>query len=218
VPGAHTDDIVMTKANSESGFATLEALRGAIHKIAVPPGHIVLFFQRIRHIVNPSRRKTDSYRQFRCWRLFCTAEGDPEPLNGSHETAAAIRDFGVPRLPSRQIPPLYGSNHMSAFLFRGDRNDPIAWSAARFPPFLSENRVCSSGKNRHRSYRIVPRYLPSLRAFDLHEHYPAYTDAETAVVMPSRRWELPAPESVQDILELSLLDRRRTPYKTIVFS
>jgi hypothetical protein len=221
VLGTHTDEIIMTKANSESGFSTNEVLRSPVTTIQVPPGHIVVFFQRIQHIVSKGpKRKTDSFRQFRCWRLFSTAENEPDPLNGSHHTASVIRDMGVPRLPSAQIPAMYSSNHTSAFLFRGNHNDPITWTARRFRETVAENRVCGSGKNRGRPYRIVPRFFPSLRDFDMQSSYPPYQDAEVSLMIPSRRWEVPVEpvlESVDDILGLVLLDKRRVKYKTILF-
>ena len=203
VLGSHTDQIVMTKGNTESGFATNERLERPITVIRVPPGHIVVFFQRIQHIVTPSQQKQDSFRQFRCWRLFQSLEHNPEPLNGSKHFEETIRDFGVPRLPSRQIPPMYSSNHTSVFLFKNNSSDPIVWSDKKIISKILETKVCKSGKNKGVTYSIVPRFLESLRVYNLQDSYPEYTEQEKNLLKPSNRWEIPKVfrlESVDDIL------------------
>lgn len=184
VPGSHKMPIIMTKGKTESGFDTHEPLHGKVQHFQVPPGHAVVFFQRIQHIVTPQRQAAHSYRQFRCYRLFRSTGGEA-PLHGKDETARWMVDFATPRLPSNQRPPLYSSNHASFFLFKGDRNDPHYWSTAKIQPNLLEMRTAASGKHAGRTYRIAPRFLTSLRDYGMADVYPPYRAEEQRLMFPA---------------------------------
>jgi hypothetical protein len=210
VKGTHTDDVTMTRL-SRSGFATNEDLRGEVVEVRVPPGHIVVFFQRIQHIVTGRTARRDSYRQFRCWRLFHAQDAPPEPLGGWEAMQECIDDFAVPRLPSNQIPPMYSSNHRSSFLFKGGASDPIPWSAAKFKAICLETAVCGSGVHRGESYDIVHRFMKSLREYGMTDAYPRYQENETMLMVPNFTWDVPETpriDSVDDIMTLRVIRAR----------
>lgn len=211
VLGTHRDAVMMKKkSGAESGFATQERITGDITRVTVPPGHLVIFFQRILHVVHPRKAKWDSYRQFRCWRLFKTIEVDPHPLNGLDEWTRVIGEMAVPRLPSRQVPPIYSLMHASTCLFKGNAHDPIQWTARKVNPIFVQDRVCQGKVNRGRQYRIAQRYMISLAAAGLSDIYRPYDPRETVLSRPRDEWILPVDmtiRSVEEILSLDILDR-----------
>lgn len=200
VLGSHADPIVMTRSHTESGFDTHEPLHGPVTRIDVPPGHMVIFFQRIQHIVTPGKLSADSYRQHRCYRLLQSAEARPAPLNGTQAWNACIEDMAVPRLPSGQVPPLYSSNHATFFLLKGNKNDPVEWSARKLRPEMLEIKTVRSGKNAGQQVRIAPRYLRDLRAYGLLGHYPPYDDLERQLLRPTALRSFPSLPALQEPL------------------
>lgn len=218
VKGTHRDPILMHKtAGSESGFTTQEQLTGDVSHVRVPPGHMVVFFQRILHIVHSRKSKYDSYRQFRCWRLLWSGQVDPAPLNGWDEWHRVINDMAVPRLPSRQVPPMYSQMHASTFLFKpGKRpdqpnmNDPVEWTARKVHPLFTEDRICRGRVHFGRPYRIARRFFPSLYDTGLLHTYDPYHPTEADLTRPMTRWTLPQDTTihgVHEILSLQLLHR-----------
>lgn len=193
VEGTHADQIAIVKKHgAESGFDTHEQLRGRVTHYDVPPSHAVVFFQRIQHVVSATKRKdADSYRQFWCYRLFRSVDASPAPLNGEEHWAETVRNFGVPRLPSAQMPPLYGSNHASLFLLKGTQADPVSWSARKVLPRLLLQKTVASGEKRGQTYRIAPRFMTSLRDYGLMDAYPPYEQFELQLLRPSRTWAMP---------------------------
>jgi hypothetical protein len=154
--------------------------------IIVPPGHIVILYQRILHIVTSRTSKYDSYRQFRTWRITKAPER-PAPLNGYAETLRCVRDFAVPKKPSSQDPPMYSSNHGSAFLFKDDKNDLIRWSRLKFKTVcMAKESTCGSGKNMGRKYVLVERFMKSLEEMNLHEGVRPYELFEVHLLLPGR--------------------------------
>lgn len=175
-PGTHRDVTTTTTGFVRSGGGRV----GGETRVVVPPGHAVVFYQRILHQVLPARQKTDSYRVFQGFKI----SADDEPLFPREMTDKWIDDQAVPLLPSGQQPPVYSSNHSSVFLFRGTANDPIAFSA-RIHPSCVKEKVCRGAKNAGRSYRIVDRHMTSLRAYNL-PMLPPYTDEERRIFYPHR--------------------------------
>ena len=204
------DDICMTrKAASESGFATVEILSAPLVNINVPPGHIVVFFQRIQHVVHAKKATKDSYRQFRTWRLVKNTD-IPPPLNGLDEWSRVIEDMGVPRLPSRQLPPMYSAMHASTQLFKSTPSDPIFWSRHKVKDIFLEDRLCKGTVNNGRHYRIAQRWMMSLRDAKMGDVYGPYKPIETALLRPNKEWTLPIDtyiHTLDDILTLDLIRR-----------
>ena len=186
VLGSHQDEILMTKGPTESGFDTRETLTRDVTIINVPSGHAIVFFQRIQHLVTPVKQKKDSYRQFQCFRLVRSMDGSiPEPLNGQEELDMCIRNFGVPRLPSGQRPPMYGNNHQSFFLLKNIKSDPAWWSIHKIKPVFLQKKEVVNGKKKGTKYMIAPRFMTSLKEYGMDHYYPHYQDYEINLMKPS---------------------------------
>jgi hypothetical protein len=181
----HTDPIVLKKGRSESGFTAQEKASHDIKptKVPVPPGHAVVFYQRILHQVAPHRYKQDSFRQFQLFRIVCSSIV-PEPLFPRETIHKWIHDQATPLLPSGQHPPMFSSNHSSIYLFRDNQHDPIEFSKKIHPHCLKQ-QTCHSGKNKGRSYTIVHRFMTSLREYGL-PLYPSYKEEETKILFPQK--------------------------------
>lgn len=179
----HTDNIIVKKGKSESGFIAQDKPDKNMKptKIEIPSGHAIVFYQKILHQVLPKKYSQDSFRQFQLFRIFCSNE-KPEPLFPQEKIHRWIDTQATPLLPSGQHPPMYSSNHSSIFLFRGNRNDPIEFSKKINPNCLIEQK-CKSGKNKDRQYRIVQRFMTSLKEYNL-PMYPAYTQEEKRIFFP----------------------------------
>jgi len=179
----HTDPILVKKGRSESGFTAQEKPSKDTQptKIQVPPGHAIVFFQKILHQVAPQKYKQDSFRQFQLFRIVCSPT-TPEPLFPQQTIQKWIHDQATPLLPSGQHPPMFSSNHSSIFLFRGNHHDPIEFSKKIHPKCLKQ-QTCQSGKNKDKSYKIVQRFMTSLKEYDL-PLYPPYTQEETNLFFP----------------------------------
>jgi hypothetical protein len=210
--GSHNDLLVLEKKQgSESGFATTGDRADTItDKITVPPGHMVVFFQRILHVVTPHKVTFDSFRQFTCWRLTLSSVDEKvAPLNGWEDFNTTIMDFGVPKLPSGQIPPMYSANHASCFLFKDNKNDPIWWSK-KVKAICKEDKVCKGKKHAGRKYTVCKRFLPSLRELGLHGGMKPYKQCEIDMMTPSTTFVVPKKltiNSVNDIMTMGLIRR-----------
>jgi hypothetical protein len=213
VKGTHKDYITLKKnTRAESGFATEEPSKVKHDTVIVPPGHIVVFFQRLLHIVTPNEMKYDSFRQFRCWRITHSVE-QPLPLNGLEEMNRCINDFAVPLLPSSQWPPMYSKNHSSSFLFSEDKNDPRIWTKNKVKRVCyDKERTCNGKKNKGRKYILCERFMRSMRELGFHQHVRVYGPREEQWLRPGRKWLLPSPERVQylvtnvkDVLSMKLI-------------
>lgn len=181
----HNDTIIVKKGKSESGFVaqnkTDETLKPT--KIEIPSGSAIVFYQKILHQVAPQKYRKDSYRQFQLFRVICSVN-PPEPLFPKKAIYKWIEDQATPLLASGQHPPMFSSNHSSIFLFRGDNNDPIEFSKKIHPNCLVW-QTCKSGKNKDRRYQIVPRFMSSLREYNL-PLYPSYTEEEIEMLFPQK--------------------------------
>jgi len=209
IPGSHLDEITARRANgTESGFHAEVLPRDRTSRVyEIPPGHLIIFRQCILHNVMPRRLSADSYRQFRCWRLV-RHEQRPlqDMLPGIHKTLEeTIREQGVPRLPSGQIPPLYSANHGSLFLWREDERSPRRFAAKVVPVCRKTKRAGRTSKYPGASYTVPHRFMRSLQEYGL-PMYPPYTAAEQSLMRPNHQWQLPifpVFSSVDDILNMS---------------
>ena len=140
VPGSHKGKKTMTTGAGfemlDKSDATQYGTRG--ERIAVPPGHVVIFLQAIVHKVanTPPPPLEPSLRLFVAHHL---AYSDT-PLYPWELTRTWIADQAVPRLPSGQWPAMYSANHYSR-LFKG--GPLVSWGEATFRPEFLESRTSS---------------------------------------------------------------------------
>tara|TARA_B110000046_G_C12984327_1_gene394842 strand:- start:4 stop:1245 length:1242 start_codon:yes stop_codon:yes gene_type:complete len=94
-------------AQAERTFGSVRA--DANGHLVVPPGHMLVFFQRLLHSVAGGKQPTEpQLRLFFGHRL--TTETTPLfPLDG------VLANNAVPRIPSGQVPPMYSTNHYAFF-------------------------------------------------------------------------------------------------------
>jgi hypothetical protein len=165
----------------DRGFAAEQAPADGGRLVAVPPGHLLVFFQQITHAVLGEVAAEDSFRLYICWRL--TDEGTDGPLEP--DLAAVLAAQGVPRLPSNQRPPMYGMRHASAQL----HTLAAPWSRRTFPAALCHDRTVKSRTSAHagRPYRLVHQHMESLAHYGL-PLYPSYMPHELALHRPATAW------------------------------
>lgn len=191
VPGTHKG--VM----GNSGFATIKdkeakkALKAKAVTVRIPPGHILVFYERIVHEVVSQKAKATMYRLFLGWRL-------------THETTPLIPDLeerlrkkAVMPLKSGQTPPMYALLHWTNW-----RSKIVAFSdGIRDLDEFKEVRVVGSGEEKGKAYHIVRRFMPSLegvaalpedsRKRKPHELCgPPYKKREIYMHRPMREWVL----------------------------
>ena len=95
------------EVSQNSGFAKIKdpddiaKYKALCDLVEVPPGHMIIFYERIVHQVLSNRAKTDMYRLFTGWRLTTHSE----PLIPDIERL--LREQRVIPLKSGQLPPMY---------------------------------------------------------------------------------------------------------------
>jgi len=136
--------------------------------VEVPPGHAVIFLQRILHAVLGGKKQSDVEEL----RLFCgyRLTRDTEPLM-EYDTI----NMSVPRIPSGQLPPMYSQNH---YMFFNKYQKFREWGEKTFHPQCLFERVTKDGQ-KYYTPGGKTRTLPSLK--DMGFHLAPYTceDLET---------------------------------------
>lgn len=148
-PGTHKDII------DNTGFVKTKEIPINQKIYEVPPGYIILFHQNILHEVKAQKAKFESYRLYLGWRLT----NSQEPL---FDHSNVIKNQGVPRIPSGQIPPMYAKLH---------------WVNHRHMIEEISQRIKSEYLDP--KTRMVLRELPPLG-----NHYPPYTEEEMNILRP----------------------------------
>lgn len=153
--------------------------------VVVPPGHALVFYQRLVHSVKAGPQPTTpSLRVFHGFRL--TTETSP-----LFDIDATIENGGVPRIPSGQMAAMFSVNHWSAF------NKPTQpywreWGANVFRPECLFKRKTKSGvtyytpgsmDDRNKAAN-KSRSMPSLAEMGLWSTYYAYSTEERAALLP----------------------------------
>ena len=163
--------------------------------VQVPPGHMLVFYQRLLHAVAPSKPPTTpQLRLFFGHRV--TLEQTPLfPLD------LILLDNRVPRIPSGQIPPMYSQNHY-AFFSRTPKYRE--WGQKTFKTQCLYERTTPSGmpyatpgsRNNLEPSCNLSRSMPSLTRMGFPAY--AYTEATRATMTPETL-DLYGPDT--DVLE-----------------
>jgi len=178
VPKTHS---FLPKA-SKKGFV-LEK-KECTHEIPIPQGNILMFFQNLGHYVYSTKRKTDSYRIFSVFLLTT----HPTHI---YNFEKVLKDNGVPRLASDQVPLIYGSNHGSFWLDK----ITIPWSHRVFKKRLLIEKQKKDGTK----YKVVESPMKSLQHYGF-ELYPPYQEWEKKLFIPSQEFTLENNEKVKMFL------------------
>jgi len=143
----------------KSDHAALElAFKG---KIAIPPGHIILFDQSIAHKITGSVAKFTSFRQYFGWRIT----DQTEPV---YDKQKFITTQCMPPLPSGQVAPMYAKLHLACWRTR------LVEISGLFKPEFVEKQ----GKKAGIVYRESPGLVPTGNGF------PEYTSEDTVMFYP----------------------------------
>jgi len=175
VPGTHKG------IRGHSGFASIKdkqeikRLDGLKVSVAIPPGHILVFYEHMVHEVLSKKAKTDQRRQHFSWRIT----KETEQLHPNLEER--LRNQAVMALKSNQIPPMYATLHWTNW------RQKIVDFTEHIRPECTEIRTVKNGKDAGKSYRVVHRHMSSLREYGF-PLYPDYAEEEIEILKPNRRW------------------------------
>jgi hypothetical protein len=175
VPGSHLD----VGDSSDVGFVTIkddEAKSRAFSMkrlVVVPPGHMLIFFERILHEVIGNQTKLDSYRLYTAFRLT----NDTQPLNRNF--SRFINQQAVPQIKSGQVPPMY------ALLNWVNSRELLIEFSKIFIEECKEDRVIASKASADfgNKYRVVKRFMPSLE--EIGHMYEPYTVEDISILFPT---------------------------------
>ena len=192
VPGSH---LGLKLTELEKGFAAIpedqvKVIGTQRERVAIPPGHMILFPQYILHEVVAQKAKHEMMRLFLGWRITVS----DLPMN--HDLRERMTTQAIMRIPGGMYPPMYASNHGSYFLRKQFRPIPddadykvntIEWSEETMRPRTLVNKPA---KGTHPPYKIVARYMDSLKSYqDMGTDtwmYPPYTEEESLIYFPHR--------------------------------
>lgn len=152
--------------------------------VAVPPGHLLVFNEKLLHEVRGGYKTYDVVRLFFGWRLTRSEEA----LGGSGLLQRSLEQQSVMRLKSGQIPKMYANMSWSQ---PGQRAALEEWSGATLRPECLTRRAVIRDPTEVRT--LVHQSLPSLRDLGYAE-YDAYEDWERRLLWPNRAWQLPSLE------------------------
>jgi hypothetical protein len=174
VPGSHTKGV-----NGGAGFERVEkaevaGFQAAVKRIAVPPGHVLVFFENIVHEVEGGSVKHPMARLFTAFRLTTS----PSPL--VPDIARLLSQQAVIPLKSGQVPPMFPRLHLvnhQHLLQQFTRNS-----------LRAEYRMQLTVKSGKRAGQVydVPRVDMVTRAMHPPQQllYPAYEADEVALYTP----------------------------------
>lgn len=175
------------RPNKGGGFAPIKSAdEKAMYKaraetVAVPPGHMIVFFEHIVHEVRSKKVQYDMYRLFTGWRITDSHEPLVKGLD------AMLYNQAVIPLKSNQTPPMYAKLNWT-----NHRDGLAAFSAANIQPQCRENRRVESGNDKGTVYNVVHREMRSLREYGM-RLYPAYTSDEIRMHKPNTSWIVATP-------------------------
>ena len=171
VPGTHRG------VSGHSGFAPIrDAAQRAAYKassvtVRIPPGSMLVFYERTVHEVVSRAAKHDMFRQFLGWRLTRS----DEPL---YPVDAKFKVQAVMPLKSNQTPPMYAKLHWT-----NHRSKIDEFTAQNIVPECTESRRVNSGARKGDAHTAVHEHMRSLEEYGF-QLYPKYRAAEVNMHKP----------------------------------
>lgn len=186
-----------------------------LKKVHIPPGHMLVFYERLVHDVVSDAAKHDMHRVHVGFRVT----KEQEPLFGEKTTHLWMTHQAVPRIKSGQEPRVFPSCYTN---FPKVHMDFLQkWSSDLFVPDAIEQFTVGSGDLAGRRTYRVPAKFPSLAQLSAKNPsiklHPAYADSERMLRFPTyektlrgldgtyQRWRLPTPEQWRAYLECQKL-------------
>ena len=171
------------------GFAKIaskeeqEFYRPQFRRIEIPPGCILVFYERLVHEVLSIKATQPVLRMMLGWRVT----NSNEPLFGSSTTADWINNQAVPRIKSGQNPPVWPSAYSN---FPKNYATLSQWSQRTYvDACLFTHTVGGTGAAANTQWVRVKANMLSLRDYGLPMH-PAYDEHEVRLLMPQYEWQL----------------------------
>ena len=221
VPGTHT------QTSKNKGFAKIsdksqiESFNQTKTSVRIPPGHILIFYERMVHEVVSGKKKYNMYRLFLGWRLTYSnkslidlhleqirslPDGDVQKI--LHKDIDMLNDLeyllqnqAIIPIKSGQMPPMYSKMHWN---FPKQRDALENFSKA-FKNDVLTQRTVRQGKDEGRIYQVVPNVMPSLKKMEL-DLYPNYTKLEMDLHYPAT-----LEKSLRIVSSLNNTRRRASP-------
>ena len=191
VPGTHK------VVDTHSGFNQItteesESYKEKKEKIVVPPGHIIIFYEKIVHeVFGKSSPKDGIVKLFLGWRLT----NSKKSLIDQKLEQPVLKDYlktqAVIPLKSGQIPHLYTNYHWTRF------RSKIEQFSEKFKHVCKENKKVKSGKEKDKSFLVIHQEMKSLEEYNL-EKYPDYSEDEIKMHYPNKRWTILKPNSTSE--------------------
>ena len=187
-PGTHTEDGVhdrndgFARITSPEEKAHYQAIADAHGPVEIPPGHILIFYERLVHEVLKVTATRIMRRLFLGWRATMAHE----PLFGQPQTDAWIQSQAPPKIKSGQKPAIYPSAYYN---FPRNFQKLTNFCVSVFVPACLYQHAVQSGAQAGTTWTRVARYMRGLADYNLPMH-PAYEPEERKILFPSRRVQL----------------------------
>ena len=187
--------------NDGRGFATItdkaekKLYSQRKSRVAIPPGHLIVFYANIVHEVLATKRKELSARMYCGWRLTRSSQPlfpavETKPGEWKHDLHTTLTAQDLVPLPSGQTPPMHAKLHWVNYA----ETKLQPWSLANIKPqYLIERTMKSSGK----TYTVVPQFLhqppgvlyfPPYTERDIESHVPHVPHGRHASAV-EERWQ-----------------------------
>jgi len=159
IEAQHVEHRLALQANGRIGTADTDA----DGHIVVPPGHLLVFYQRLLHAVAGGKQPEEPQLRLFVGHRITTETVPLFPLE------RVLANNAVPPIPSGQTPPMYSQNHYGFF---STTDKYRTWGARTFQPACLFQRTTPDGRayatpgskdDRDRDAN-AKRYMPSLSA------------------------------------------------------
>ena len=179
-PGSHMDKEAI---GSTKGFNKIAKNSGHhIESIEVPPGHLLIFWERMVHEVANVKNKDKMHRVFIGFRL--TKQTESLHKDGTFGLCKDLSKMDTICIKSGQTSWMWTSNHWS---FPKNREKIKQFSGDMNPDVLEILKVKSTGEE----FKAVPRFMKSLQYYKL-KVYKEYDAKEVAMHIPHRNLHWPS--------------------------
>ena len=202
VPETHTE------VSGNRGFAKIDdpvekaKYKERLERVKIPPGHILVFYERIVHEVLANTASQLTMRMFFGWRLT----DETTPLFGGDALGQWIEDQAVPKIKSGQNPAVWPSCYSN---FSRNFQTLTDWSKRTWAPeLLYTHTLANTAKSMPGSeWERVPAKLPSLEALGKLlggcVKHRQYSKAEVAILKPTNKWSLRTFDSPGERVEIT---------------
>jgi hypothetical protein len=188
-PGTHNEasardrNAGFAKITSPEEKAHYQGMANANGLVAIPPGHILIFYERLVHEVLKVTATYTMRRLFLGWR----ATSAREPLFGQQQTDAWIQSQAPPKIKSGQKPAIYPTAYYN---FPRNFQRLTDFCVSVFVPQCLYQHAVQSGAQAGTTWTRVERYMRGLADYAGLPMHPAYEPEERKILFPSRRVQL----------------------------